>query len=113
MKFLATLSLICVLMGLAQGQSDIICSLEALPVGTCVNRIVGYTYSRFRDRCTNYETRGCEVRGNYFANRDVCEAKCKRQLTFREAPFSFFVERAFNQARNILSRILNFSLFSN
>ncbi|XP_016982837.1 uncharacterized protein LOC108047241 [Drosophila rhopaloa] len=113
MKILPTLSLICVIMGLAQGQTDIICSTEPLPVGLCVDRIVGYTYSSIRNRCVNYEARTCEVRGNYFANRNDCEAKCKPVRAFRDAPFTFFVERAMAQARNLISRILSVPLFSN
>ncbi|XP_016956928.1 uncharacterized protein LOC108029244 [Drosophila biarmipes] len=112
MKFLTTVSLMLTIMGLAQGQAneDLVCLLEPVPVGLCDNRIVGYTYSEIRSRCLVYEARGCEVRGNYFANRDECEVKCKPASTFRNNPFSYFVERYFNNIRNLFRRLFNTDL---
>ncbi|XP_017007153.1 uncharacterized protein [Drosophila takahashii] len=107
MKFLPTVSLMFIVMGFAQGQMDIRCALEPLPVGLCVNRIVGYTYSVTRTRCIVYESRGCEVRGNFFASRNECEAKCRPATSFRDNPFTFYLQRSLTEARNILGRLFN------
>ncbi|KAH8353543.1 hypothetical protein KR084_011714, partial [Drosophila pseudotakahashii] len=81
------------------------CALEPLPVGLCVNRIVGYTFSDTRNRCIIYEGSGCEVRGNFFASRDECEVKCRPPSSFRDNPFTFYLQRSFTEARNILNRL--------
>ncbi|KMY87938.1 uncharacterized protein LOC27208683 [Drosophila simulans] len=106
MKFVILLSLMCIGIGYAQQQSEVKCFMDAIPVGECGSRIIGYTYSSVRTRCVNYETIGCEVIGNFFTDRKVCEAKCKPPISFRNNPFSYYVERAYDQARDTLSRIL-------
>nr|XP_016945964.1 uncharacterized protein LOC108021630 [Drosophila suzukii] len=97
----------------AQGQTyeDLVCSLEPLPVGLCVNRIVGYTYSEVKNRCVIYESRGCEVRGKYFTNRDECEVKCKPASTLRINPFSYYVESYYWSFEPDISQILYNSKF--
>ncbi|XP_032579190.1 uncharacterized protein LOC116801786 [Drosophila sechellia] len=106
MKFVILLSLMCIGIVYAQKQSEVKCFMDAIPVGECGSRIIGYTYSSVRTRCVNYETIGCEVIGNFFTNRNVCEAKCKPPISFRNNPFSYYVERAYDQGRDTLSRIL-------
>jgi len=129
MKFFRIVSLLFIIMSLAQGQTNedrelyynismpifikllylVVCSLEPVPVGLCDNWIVGYTYSEIRNRCVIYEARGCEVRGNYFTNRDEWD-ECKPASTFRTNPFSYYVERYFFQIRNLLKRLFNSNL---
>ncbi|KQS24651.1 uncharacterized protein LOC26526222 [Drosophila erecta] len=106
MKFVALLSLMTIAIGLAQGQRDVKCFMEPLPQGFCSRQIVGYTYSRVRTSCVNYEALGCAVAGNFFTDKKVCEARCKPVLTFRNNPFSYYVEGAFDQATKMLRRLL-------
>ncbi|XP_037710388.1 uncharacterized protein LOC119547560 [Drosophila subpulchrella] len=112
MKFFRAVSSLLIITSLAQGKTyeDLVCSLEPRPVGLCVNRIVGYTYSELRNRCVIYEARGCDVRGNYFTNRDDCEVKCKPASTLTTSLFSYYVERYFFKIRNLLRRMFNSNL---
>ncbi|XP_017075784.1 uncharacterized protein LOC108110986 [Drosophila eugracilis] len=106
MQFLATLSLIFILAGLTAGQSDVICTLEPLPVGQCNTRRIGFSYSGIRNRCLNTEFYACQVRGNFFPKRSDCESKCKPEVTLRNNPFSYFAERAIEEARKMFARVV-------
>ncbi|EDV31212.1 uncharacterized protein Dana_GF14658 [Drosophila ananassae] len=103
MKFLAIVSLIVILIGIVLAQTDPICRLEPIPIGQCGDSFVGYTYSTIRNRCVNFAGRGCSITGNFFNSRNECEDLCKEFNSLREAPFTYFFDRAVERIQDIIS----------
>ncbi|KAH8262184.1 hypothetical protein KR038_008104, partial [Drosophila bunnanda] len=83
------------------------CASEPLVIGPCQNRMVGYSYSDVRKRCVNFAARGCQIAGNFFYSRAECEHKCKPNVTFEQAPFSFLLERILSTAHNFFSALFD------
>ncbi|KAH8283516.1 hypothetical protein KR018_004631, partial [Drosophila ironensis] len=84
------------------------CLLEPLPVGLCDVDFQGYRYSPIRNRCTNFAGTGCTMTGNFFTSRHECEERCKQFNSLREAPFTYFLDRAGERVEDLLSRVSNF-----
>ncbi|KAH8350523.1 hypothetical protein KR067_006074, partial [Drosophila pandora] len=86
------------------------CRLEPIPIGQCGDSFVGYTYSTIRNRCVNFAGRGCSITGNFFNSRNECEALCKEFNSLREAPFTYFFDRAVERIQDIIASYTNIPL---
>ncbi|XP_030384646.1 male accessory gland serine protease inhibitor-like [Scaptodrosophila lebanonensis] len=81
MKFLALISVLLALLGLAVGLKDPICgqphSADGNGVARCMALIPKWTYNAADNQCVEFIYGGCGGNDNRFESQSQCEAKCK------------------------------------